>query len=225
MARSLRSLNGVSMLKPYFFETACNSLPYILPMSMIDQPDTFIAPSLRLSDGSRTILLTSTSWRMPIPPQASQAPKGLLNEKLLGVSSSNVMPQSGQPYLDEYIVSLPSISTATDPSASFIAVSTESVRRLEISGLTFNLSMTTYIVCLNFLSSSISSSNDLISPSTLTLAYPSFLSLSNKSLNSPFLPRTTGAEMINLEPSGARMISAFIVSTPTAEMTLPHLGQ
>ena len=103
-------------------------------------------------------------------------------------------------------------SIATSPSASAIAVSTESVSRWRRSSFITSRSTTTSIVCLNFLSSSISSSSSRCSPSTLTRVKPSPRSCSSRSRYSPLRSRTTGALTVNFVPSGSRRIWSTIDS-------------
>ena len=74
--------------------------------------------------------------------------------------------------------------------------------RVRRSGFITSRSTTTSIVCLNFLSSTISSSSSRISPSTFTRVKPSARSSSKTSLYSPLRSRTTGALTVNFVPSG-----------------------
>ena len=60
------------------------------------QPMAAMAPWLMDRDGSGMISSGANSILKPRPWQTGQAPKGLLNEKLLGSISSKLMPQSGQ---------------------------------------------------------------------------------------------------------------------------------
>ena len=64
-------------------------------------------------------------------------------------------------------------SIATSPSASCVAVSTDCQSRVRRSGFITSRSTTTSIVCLNFLSRTISSSSSCCSPSTFTRVKPS----------------------------------------------------
>ena len=47
----------------------------------------------------------------PSPAQSGQAPKGLLNEKVLGSTSSIEIPQSGQAKFCENFIGSPSITS------------------------------------------------------------------------------------------------------------------
>ena len=60
------------------------------------QPDTDIAPSLNEMLSSGTTSCSSIVSMVPRPVHSGQAPKGLLKENILGVSSSMLTPQSGQ---------------------------------------------------------------------------------------------------------------------------------
>jgi len=116
----------------------------------------------------------------PRPLQVGHAPKGLLKENILGSSSSMLTPCSGHASLVEKTCSFSkSLSlkwTVTRPSPSFMASSTASEMRLSCPGLMIILSTTISMVCLNFLSSLISSSfTEYISPSILTLVKPSLM--------------------------------------------------
>ena len=57
---------------------------------------TLIAPAFSERLPSGTMSAGSTFIRVPSPEQAGQAPNGLLKENSRGVSSSMLMPQSGQ---------------------------------------------------------------------------------------------------------------------------------
>ena len=107
----------------------------------------------------------------PSPPQAGQAPNGLLNENSRGSISEMVKPETGQANFSEKISrsavsflallallpptgAAPSAnSTTASPSASLSAVSSESARRVAMSGRTTTRSTTTSMSWLNFLSS------------------------------------------------------------------------
>ncbi|KIR01176.1 hypothetical protein P261_02874 [Lachnospiraceae bacterium TWA4] len=144
------------------------------------QPKTTIAPSLILSVGSGIINFSSNSILNPRPAQTGHAPNGLLNEKLLGSTSSILTPQSGHEKLWLKVKGSPPItSTIINPSARFNAFSTESVKRLSIPSLTTNRSMTISMLCLIFLSRTISSDNSYKFPSTRTRTYPLFFACSN----------------------------------------------
>ena len=92
-----KSLTGVLRLKLYFLESPRKTAFAMLPsLSGARQPLTENAPSstessslIRTSDGS-------TRFKRPIPLHREQAPKGLLNENILGESSSMLIPQSSQ---------------------------------------------------------------------------------------------------------------------------------
>ena len=132
------------------------------------------APSAIETLGSGTSRSGSISSCAPRPVQRGQAPCGELKEKIRGCSSGSETPCSGQANFSlKSMVSPSTTSTATSPSASAAAVSTDCVSRWRRSGLSTSRSTTTSIVCLNFLSSTISSSSRRCSPSTLTRVKPS----------------------------------------------------
>ena len=90
----------------------------------------------------------STSLLSPRPLQTSQAPKGALNENILGDNSSMPIPCSGHANLVEKRISSPSIIWAiTRPSDSLTAVSIESASLDSIPSLITILSTTTSILC------------------------------------------------------------------------------
>ena len=164
--------HGVSREKPYRFERASiKALPQLFGSSNF-QPAVVIAPSLIEASGFCTQRSGSTFVWEPSPEHSGHAPNGLLNENILGESSSTLMPQSGHESFCEkrtsdfsYVLSPSSPSTGTcisqsrRPSASFSAVSAESFRRdLDSSRIT-NLSITTSRSCFLFLSIEISSSS------------------------------------------------------------------
>ena len=86
-------------------------------------------------------------------------------------------------------------------------------------------STTTSIVCLNFLSSSISSSSRRCSPSTFTRVKPSSRRPCSRSLNSPLRSRTTGALTVSFVPSGSVSTESTIVSIAWPAIGRPHTGQ
>ena len=88
--------------------------------------------SAKVFSPSGTISALSNSMFMPSPVQSGQAPKGLLNENSRGSIAGRLTPQSLQAKCSLNSSSSacsPSVATSTKPSASFSAVSTESVRR------------------------------------------------------------------------------------------------
>ncbi len=60
------------------------------------QPAAFRPPRLMERDGSGKIRSGSIFMNTPRPAHLGQAPNGLLNENMRGVSSSMLMPCSGQ---------------------------------------------------------------------------------------------------------------------------------
>jgi len=117
-----------------------------------------MAPSLMLKDLSGIIRSSSNSILYPSPKHSGQAPKGLLKEKLLGSTSSMLIPQSGQEKLWlKFTGSPPEMSRIISPPDSFITVSMESARRFSIPSFTTRRSTTISMLCLMFFSSWISS--------------------------------------------------------------------
>ena len=86
-----------------------------------------------------------------------------------GSSSTRLGPWTGQANFSEYVWTSPesTISISTSPSASDTAVSIESASRLRSSPFMTRRSTTIAMSCLNFLSSTISSSSRRSSPSIL----------------------------------------------------------
>jgi hypothetical protein len=86
-------------------------------------------------------------------------------------------------------------------------------------------STTTSIVCLNFLSRTMSSSSSRCSPSTFTRVKPSLRSSSKTSRYSPLRSRTTGALTVNFVPSGRRSTWSTIASIDWPAIGRPQTGQ
>ena len=89
-------MKGVSPLKPNSRSTAVKYIFAMVFLELLCQPVTDIAPSFRESFGSGTTSSSSTVSLKPRPEHSGHAPNGLLKENILGVSSSMLMPQSGQ---------------------------------------------------------------------------------------------------------------------------------
>ena len=180
------------------------------------------------SVGSGTTRSGSTSSCAPRPVQRGQAPCGELNEKTRGSSSASETPCSGHAKFSlKSIVSHPcrSTSIATSPAARPAAVSIDCASRWRRSGFIASRSTTTSIVCLRFLSRTISSSSSRCSPSTLTRVKPSARSSSSTSLNSPLRSRTTGALTVNFVPSGSCSTWSTIDSCDWPAIGRPQTGQ
>ena len=111
------------------------------------------------------------------------------------------------------------------PRRALVAVSTDCVRRWRRSGFITRRSTTTSIVCLNFLSRTISSSSSRCSPSTLTRVNPSRRSSSSTSRNSPLRSRTIGASTVNFVPSGSASTCSTIWSRLWPAIGRPQIGQ
>ena len=116
-------------------------------------------------------------------------------------------------------------SITTRPSASATAVSIDCARRVRRSGFITSRSTTTSIVCLNFLSRTMSSSSRRCSPSTFTRVKPSRRSSSKTSRYSPLRSRTTGALTVNRVPSGRRSTWSTIASIDWPAIGRPQTGQ
>ena len=117
----------------------------------------------------------SISCCAPSPVQRGHAPCGELNEKMRGCSSGqrDAVIGAREVLAEEERAPRPSTrSIDTRPSASCAAVSTDCASRVRRSAFITSRSTTTSIVCLNFLSSAISSSSSRCSPSTLTRVKP-----------------------------------------------------
>ena len=106
----------------------------------------------------------------PSPPQAGQAPNGLLNENSRGSISGMVKPDTGQANFSENtrrsafslrpgrwpwrrVAAVSASSTTARPSASLRHCSSESASRVAMSGRTTRRSTTTSMSWVNFLSS------------------------------------------------------------------------
>ena len=84
-------------------------------------------------------------------------------------------------------------------------------------------STTTEMSCLNFLSRTMSSSSRRSSPSTFTRVKPCSRSSSKSFPYSPLRPRTTGARIMNLVPSGSIITWSMICSADCASIGRPQL--
>src|SRR5919201_6428667 len=79
-----------------------------------------IAPSIMLFDLSGIIKSGSNSIFMPRPLHSLHAPNGELNENVRGSKSPREMPQRGQAFRWEYILSLLSTETITTPLPTLV---------------------------------------------------------------------------------------------------------
>ena len=169
-------LIGVIKSKPNFFPTSRN----VCRLNEENLPDHgTIAPSridFVLSGIRRS---KSNSIFTPRPWHVLHAPKGELNEKVLGSSSPTVIPQNGHALFCEKTRSWPS-STITVPFPAFSAVWIDSKRRLFSSQEAFSLSTTISILCHFCLSSAGTwPFSSITSPSIRILEYPDFFICSN----------------------------------------------
>ena len=104
-----------------------------------------------------------------MPPQAGQAPWGLLNENMRGETSGEEIPHSAQARRSEKSMAGPSTtSTWATPSASRSAVSSESASRVPSPSRMMMRSTTTSMVCFFVLASSMSSVSSRTWPLTRT---------------------------------------------------------
>src|SRR6266550_3367955 len=117
------------------------------------------------------------------------------------------------------------VSTVTMPSARRSAVSSESARREPRFSRTISRSTTTSIVCLRFLSSSMSSPTSRIVPLTRTREYPWRCRSKKSFLYSPLRPRMTGASTSSRVPDGCASTRSTICWTVCAAITRSQLGQ
>src|SRR5688500_12720531 len=141
---------GVARSKPNFLPTSRS----IADRNVAKCPvHGLIAPSIMLFDLSGIIKSGSNSILMPSPLHSLHAPNGELNEKVRGSKSPSEIPQWGQAFLCEYIVSLLSTETTTTPPPTFNADCIESKSLLLCSGEGLSLSTITSMVCFFCLSS------------------------------------------------------------------------
>ena len=175
---------------------------------------------------SGRIRLKSASREAPSPVHAGHAPRGLLNEKILGSGLGSEIPHSGHAKCVLKMWSLPPITPATIiPSPSLRAASTESVRRCVIPSLMMILSTTTSMVCFLFFSRSMSSFRTATSPSIRTLTYPSFLSSSSSFLCVPFFPTATGPNIRSFVQYPSASSASTIWSMVWRCIGFPQFGQ
>ena len=171
---------GVLRSNPKRFPTS----PSIAERNVAKWPDQGLtAPSKMLFDFIGIIRSGSNSILTPSPLHSPQAPNGELKENIRGSKSPRLISQRGHAFRCENRLSLPSIEAITSPFPTFNADSTDSFNLLFSSTETFNLSITTSIVCFFCLSSlgypdfsASSFSILLISPSNLILEKPSCFS-------------------------------------------------
>ena len=132
----------------------------------------------------------------PNPSHFSQAPAGLLNEKVLGSSSGIEYPHSGHANLFEKRISNDESSREiilAIPFDSSNVVSNDSLSLFSISGLIVKRSTTTSMVLFFFASICGRSSISCTSPLTLSLMKPLDLIFLIRSTCSPFLLLISGA--------------------------------
>ena len=134
----------------YFSDRAPSTLPWY---SVCVLAHGTTAPSLTLKSSFGTTSAGSISSRLPSPSHRSQAPCGLLNENVLGCISAMEAPQfvqvnDSEKSIDSPEPSVSTVSIWTSPSASFRAVSMESVRRRSMPSRITSRSTTTSMSCL-----------------------------------------------------------------------------
>src|SRR5215203_4912421 len=150
LSYSSRSRQGTSRSIPYFSASAPSTLAWY---SVCELAHGTTAPSLTLRSSLGTTSDGSISNLLPRPSQRSQAPCGLLKENVRGCISAIEAPQFVHVKLSENSIDSPcpsfsTVSTWTSPSASFSAVSTESVSRRSMPSRITSLSTTTSMSCL-----------------------------------------------------------------------------
>ncbi len=128
------------------------------------------------------------------------------------MGSGKDRPQYRQAFCSLKKVSSPlsASTTAMAPAPSRRAVSTELVSRVSMPGFTVIRSTTTMMSCLRFSCSLMFSSRERTSPSILTRTKPLFLRSERSSAYAPFRPRTIGAAIRSLRPSGISDIRSTI---------------
>src|SRR3989344_2060473 len=157
-----------------------------------------MAPSARVNFLFGITSSGSTSILVPSPEHSSQAPYGLLNEKVRGLSSLILNPHLGQANFSENTYSLSLCKTATSPLPAFKAVSTESKRRTLSTLPPVSIrSTTTSMLCFFLGSISIPRDSETVTicPSILARTKPALDTSSNIALCSPFFPETNGASI------------------------------
>ncbi len=185
-------------------------------------------PSLMVAAGSPTTSSGSTAIFVPRPVQVGHAPKGALNEKVLGsISLRTISCSFGQlrRSLKVRVFFSSTKSTITLPSASLSAVSTLSVILPWASAFTTSRSTTTEISCLKLFFRGFASVRVTVSPSTTARAYPCDCKEAKRSANSPFFCWTIGARSWKRVPSLMVMSWSTIACGVCFEMTSPHSWQ
>ncbi len=180
-------------------------------------------------EGYSTISEGSISFLTPRPLHNLHAPNGLLNENILGESSSKLTLQSVQVKFSENVSTSPEsiFSVRTIPSLCLSEISMSSASLFFISGEAFSLSTTISMLCFLFLSRFKTGFSDrsYSSPSTFTLKNPSFFIDSKTFWYSPLRPLTTGESMINFVSFGISIIRSTIWSTDCFVTGFPHIWQ
>ena len=136
---------------------------------------------------------TSTSLFMPRPLQSGQKPNGALNENNLGSTFGTEKPHIGHVCLSDNNFSPLSVRIINKPCDQSNAVSIDSKIRVLFSFLTIILSTMMSMLCLLFLSKSLTSSIVVNSPSTRKREKPLIRILSKISFCVPFSSWMTGA--------------------------------
>jgi hypothetical protein len=152
-----------------------------------------------------------------------------LKENIRGASSGTDTPQLMQAIWSEYRRSRPPFSPSTlmvtSPSAILRDVSTESVRRVLMSGLSASRSTTISTVCFFFLSIGMPSAISITWPSTRARTNPFFIASASCLRYSPLRPRTIGASTWMRLPSGRVSTWSTICCTVCLAISRPHLWQ
>ena len=148
------------------------------------------------------------------------------NERYRGLPSASRPPNSAVFFLPFSATGSTSTNSATTrPSASFRAVSTESVRRWRMPSFMARRSTTTAMVCLTCFFSTGGSESWTVSPSTTARAKPCVDRSLNRSTNSPLRPRTTGASTWKRVRSGSSSSWSTICCGVCRLTGSPHCGQ
>ena len=157
-----------------------------------------------------------TSRRVPRPSQSGQAPKGELNENWRGSSSGSERPQTGQAKRSEKSCdcSRPVAScrtTSTTPSASLSAVSIESVRRpRSVAPHDQAIDDDGDVVVLPAIAARGRRRGRRSRRRRAPGRSRASATSSNRSRNSPFRPRTSGASTSMRVPSGHARTASVI---------------
>ena len=219
--------HGAEAFAPFSFAMAAMAQSYLSAKRRF-QPAS--APSSTLASGFTTRRPGSKVAVRPSPLQSGQAPWGLLNENVRGLSSANEMPQvaHAKRWLKFSSPNSPSGVTHVATmlcSARRSATPIESTRRVSMPGRITMRSTSTSMVCACVRASEMSSVSSFSCPSMRARRKPCLRRSASSFLYSPLRPRTMGASTSTFAFCGNSAMRAAICATVCDAISWPHCQQ